>query len=52
MPTCPSTGETKGACPVYIIDHIIPLTRGGADEPRNMQRQTIEEARRKINGNK
>lgn len=42
---CPSTGSTTGACPGYVIDHIQPLKRGGADEPWNMQWQTKEEAR-------
>jgi len=30
---CPSTGKTSGACPGYVVDHIKPLKRGGADEP-------------------
>jgi hypothetical protein len=31
----------------YVIDHIIPLKRGGCDDPRNMQWQTIEDAKEK-----
>lgn len=31
----------------YVIDHIVPLACGGADDPRNMQWQTIEEAKGK-----
>ena len=31
----------------YVIDHVIALKRGGCDEPRNMQWQTIEDAREK-----
>lgn len=31
----------------YIIDHIIPLKKGGCDCPENMQWQTIEEAKEK-----
>lgn len=44
---CPSTGRTSGACPGYVIDHIRPLKRGGADEPSNMQWQTVSEAKAK-----
>ena len=33
--------------PGYVVDHIIPLKRGGADSPSNMQWQTIEEAKAK-----
>jgi 5-methylcytosine-specific restriction endonuclease McrA len=31
----------------YVVDHIIPLKRGGPDTPSNMQWQTIEEAKQK-----
>ena len=44
---CPSTGKSTGACRGYIIDHIVPLKRGGADKPANMQWQTKEEAKEK-----
>jgi len=44
---CPATGRTKGSCPGYVIDHVIPLKRGGADRTENMQWQTIEEAKEK-----
>ena len=44
---CPSTGKSKGRCEGYIIDHVIPLKRGGADSPENMQWQTIEESKAK-----
>jgi hypothetical protein len=44
---CPSTGKTKGACPGYIVDHIVPLKRGGTDTPCNMQWQTKEDAKEK-----
>jgi hypothetical protein len=38
---CPSTGRGSGACPGYVIDHVKPLECGGADDPSNMQWQTI-----------
>ncbi len=44
---CPATGKSYGACPGYVIDHIVPLKRGGADTPGNMQWQTKEEAKKK-----
>lgn len=44
---CPSTGRSKGACPGYIIDHIVPLACGGADAPYNMQWQTVTAAKAK-----
>ena len=37
---CPATGKSYGACKGYVIDHIKPLQRGGADDPSNMQWQT------------
>lgn len=36
---CPSTGKSTGSCPGYVIDHVQPLKRGGADTPSNMQWQ-------------
>jgi hypothetical protein len=44
---CPSTGQTSGACPGYVRDHVIPLHCGGSDTPSNMEWQTILEARAK-----
>ncbi|CAD6876117.1 HNH endonuclease signature motif containing protein [Methylomonas fluvii] len=44
---CPANGNTKGACPGYVIDHIEPLACGGADDPSNMQWQTAADAKAK-----
>jgi hypothetical protein len=47
---CPATGQTTGRCPGYVIDHVIPLKRGGTDAPWNMQWQTKAEAKAKDRG--
>jgi len=44
---CPANGKGSGSCPGYVIDHIMPLKRGGLDEPSNMQWQTTEEGKAK-----
>ena len=44
---CPSTGRGSGACPGYVIDHVKPLECGGADDPSNMQWQTIADGKAK-----
>lgn len=44
---CPATGRPSGACPGYVIDHVVPLKRGGPDRPSNMQWQTKAEAKAK-----
>jgi hypothetical protein len=44
---CPSTGDTGGACPGYVIDRVIPVVCGGAEDPDNMQWQSLAEAREK-----
>jgi len=44
---CPSTGKSYGACPGCVVDHVTPLKRGGADNPNNMQWQTISTAEAK-----
>ena len=44
---CPSTGKSRGACPGYVIDHVTPLKRGGADRPSNMQWQSHQAAKEK-----
>jgi hypothetical protein len=40
------TGYPNGR-PGYVVDHIIPLKRGGCDCPSNMQWETIQEAKAK-----
>lgn len=44
---CPANGNSKGACPGYVIDHMTPLACGGTDAPINMQWQTTAEAKAK-----
>ena len=44
---CPSTNKSSGACPGYVVDHRVPLKRGGADHPSNMDWQTKAEAKAK-----
>lgn len=42
---CPATGQPKGSCPGWIVDHVIPLCAGGADHPHNMQWQIVADAK-------
>ncbi len=44
---CPSTHKTYGACPGYVVDHVIALECDGPDSPKNMQWQTIADGRAK-----
>ena len=44
---CPATGNTKGSCPNYIIDHIKPVACGGSDSAENMQWQTKADSKAK-----
>ena len=41
---CPATGQVKGPCVGYLVDHIKPLNRGGSDTSDNMRWRTIAEA--------
>ena len=41
---CPATGERRGKCPGYVIDHVVPLCAGGADAVVNMQWQEYRES--------
>ncbi|WP_231879544.1 HNH endonuclease signature motif containing protein [Methylomonas koyamae] len=47
MNPCPANGRTSGSCPGYVIDHIRPLACGGADDPSNMQWQTVSAGKAK-----
>ena len=42
---CPANGSFKGRCPGWVIDHVKPLACGGLDSPKNMQWQTIKDAK-------
>ena len=44
---CPTNGKTRGRCPGYVIDHIVPLACGGLDDPVNMQWQDSAAAKAK-----
>lgn len=39
---CPVTNQTKGACPGWNIDHVIPLAVGGCDAVANLQWLPVE----------
>ena len=44
---CPSTGKPRGSCPGYVVDHVVPLCAQGADDPSNMQWQTVADGKAK-----
>jgi hypothetical protein len=35
------------ACPGYVVDHIMPLCAGGADDPANMMWMTAVDGKKK-----
>lgn len=40
---CPSTGQPRGACPGWQVDHRIALCAGGADRVGNLQWIPVEQ---------
>ena len=42
---CPSTGQRRGACPGFQVDHTIPLCAGGLDHRSNMAWLSVEDHR-------
>jgi hypothetical protein len=44
---CPSTGERRGRCKNWVIDHRIALCVGGVDKVANMRWMTTEAAKAK-----
>jgi hypothetical protein len=49
MPECGMSGNKKTLPDLhgYVVDHIKPLACGGADDPANMQWQTVAEGKAK-----
>lgn len=46
---CPSTGSTAGACPGWVIDHVIPRAAGGCDAVSNLQWSPDADSKNKDN---
>src|SRR5688572_22922406 len=44
---CPATGQPNAACKCYVVDRVIPLACGGADDQANMKWLTLAEAKEK-----
>lgn len=44
---CPATGRTRGECAGYVVDRVIPIVCGGAEDPANMRWITLAEAKAK-----
>lgn len=47
LAACPSTMQIAPPCPGYVVDHVMPLCSGGADDPSNMQWQEKAESLQK-----
>lgn len=47
MNPCPATGERRGKCLGFEIDHAVPLKCGGADHHGNMQWLSVEQHKEK-----
>ena len=39
---CPATGSTKGACPGWQLNHVVPLACGGCDAVWNLDWMPVE----------
>lgn len=44
---CPATGQARGACPGFIVDHRVALCAGGPDAAGNMRWMTTAAAKAK-----
>jgi 5-methylcytosine-specific restriction endonuclease McrA len=44
---CPETGQRRGACPGWEVDHLHPLCAGGPDHRSNMQWLTVADHKNK-----
>lgn len=47
---CPATGQARGPCPGWVVDHVQPLCAGGPDTSSNMQWQRAADAKAKDRG--
>lgn len=44
---CPVTGEVRGRCPGFEVDHVLARRCGGKDKASNMQWLAVDEHRKK-----
>ena len=44
---CPATGQTRGACPGWVVDHAWPICANGPDVSKNLRWSAQAEARAK-----